>query len=348
MQNLPNIFFDCDAQILFTSSFSDPGIRESFIGALHRGDRINFYRFCAEPYDPNSADFLLFHLTGFQGGDYAFLEKNLFHGQTVNIVYFTSDVAAFYPLMSPTSQFYRDVTGRTIHDILRISYEKTTDAPFLTPSAFLAIDRISYLRDELLKDPRQPEYCDLRTVIEKIVDAVLHLPTFARTDIRLHSVFDEQLRTDEYFDEASAAIIEFSLNAYVFLLTALLHIFYASSEDHFIDISLSFAKDAASTDFRVKIPDSRAENLDSSSLITLNRLVPGMDSLAKIAAVVAYDAKINTILSYNSETGILQTSLVLDCTKQSQPTFHYRDPYTKIPDIVEEFSRFFENLLGAA
>lgn len=347
MHNLPNIIFDSDTRILLSSSFDTSDVREAFIASLRRGDRASFHRFCAEPYNPDKTDFLLFELNGFPAGEYAFLEKNLFSGQTMNFVYFSHEAAAFYPLMSPTSQFYRDVSGRTIYNILRTSYEKTTDVPFLTPAAFLAIDRIPYLHEELLQDPRQPQFCDLHTVTETLVHSLLQLPTFAKTDIQLLSTVDNQLRLDADFDESTAGIIEFSLNAYVFLLTALLHILYALSEDHRISVDLFFAKNASDATFRIKVPQPRTEELDSSSLLALGKLVPSMDSLAKIASVVAYDAKIRTVLTYDPAAGTLQTTLGLYADQQSKPTFHYRDPYTRIPDMVEAFSRFFEALLAA-
>lgn len=207
MQHFQYILFDCDTQLQFSSSFDVPDIRETFVSALRRGDRAVFYRFCKRQYDPDKPEFYLFQLADFPYGEYVFLEKDLFHGKTVNIVYFSPDAAAFYPLMSPTSQYYRDVTGRCIYDILRASYEKTTDAPFLTPAAFLSIDNIPTLRDDLLRVFRLPEYCDLRLVVKKITSTMLGLPTFAKTKICLTASYAEQLLSNAHFDEEATSII---------------------------------------------------------------------------------------------------------------------------------------------
>lgn len=350
MSQLPYLVFDNSAVLLHLSRITVPNAGEKFLSSLKPGDRFVFTSFCAENFDVDDPCCKVFELDGFSDYSYAFLEKIVFRGNVVNIVYFAADFDEFHEIVSPNSKYYRNFTGQCIHEILSASC-KGASASYLTPSAFLALDKIPHLRDELLRDERFPELCDIRIITERMVERARRLPIFRKTKIQLeHSGVGKT--TENTPSERAAGIIEFSIPAYIYLFASLIHIFNALSDDHRIRIeTLSDASSDAShgfVRFYVKVPDSRAIKGEMGSLAELERYVPSLSSIAEIAAFVAYDAKISTAITYDSENQTLCTSVKLGSAVESMPTFHHRDPYTGAPDIFEEFAQFVQMLMDGA
>lgn len=332
MNDFPYLIFDSNAELKIVHKLDIPEVRGAFIGSLYRGDKEILERFCAGEFDPASKDYKLFKLKNFVNYRFAFLEKNSFRGEIVNVVYFAENFNEFHQLISPSSHYYRSFTGQLIYELLLTSYEKTANTPYLTPSAFLALDKIPHLRDELLKNPRLPELCSLRTLIERMIENIKNSRKFGKLVI------------EASFTDSPSDIAEFSIPACIYLFTSLIYIFSALSVEHKIRIELTDGEIV----FSVNVPKSREVNCEMGSLAELAEFVPSMENIAKVAAAVAYDANISTAIAYDSETQILRTSTLIGTALSTEPTFHFRDPYSDIPEIFEEFSQFMRILADSA
>lgn len=339
MYDLPNLILDLHAQLIIPHGFSDTDVREKLLSSMHRGDRFDFISFCAEEFDDTHSDFRLYQLCGFYGYEFAFLEKDRFRSDTVNIVYFSSNVSDFHSLMSPYSEAYRGITGRCMYELLCLGHEKSANASFLTPAAFLTLDQIPHLRDDILDDSAGSEFCDLRYLTEMLIGQYKDISAFGRTEFSL------EIEADAV---PTPPIIEFSAAAYVYLFASLIHIYHAASEDHVIGIKLSFSGGTGTAVFSAKVSPARNIPSDMSSTASLGSLVPSMDSIAKVASIVSFGAHIGTSLVYDEETHTLKTTLRLGNEIKSKPKFHYRDPYADVSAMVEEFNRFMQVLCGAA
>lgn len=336
MNNLPYLIFDDNAVLKIVHGIAIPDVHSAFLYSMRSGDRIIFDEFCRRGFDPESTDFKLFKLNKFGSYSYSFLEKNTFCGEVVNVVYFAQAFNEFHQLMSPSSHYYRSFTGRLIYELLYMSYEKLAEAPHLTPSAFLALDNIPHLRDELLKNPRIPEFCSLRTVTECIAKHIC-----GRKELSM-------LKLETVLGDGSDEMTDFSIPAYIYLFTSLIYIFMSLSADRTVRIELKHATDHEEVMFCSKIMKSCRITDEAGSLAELAELVPSMDRLAKVAAVVAYDSNISTAINFDSETMTLRVSASISGTREAEATFHYRDPYSNIPEIFEEFAQFINTLMENA
>lgn len=353
MNNLPHLVLNQNAQLIRAHGLFDSDVRERFFSGLQRGDRYDVHAFCTHDFAPEQADFRMYQLIGFYDYEYAFLEKDKICENTVNIVYFASAVSDFYPMMSLYSQYYRDITGKCMYEILYLSHKKSASASYLTPAALLVLDQIPHLRDELLDDSFGSEYCDLHFLTKSLLKQFGSISAFRKTKFSLCTSFgdsEESNSTDNSMPENYLCVIEFSVPAYVYLFTSLIHIFHALSEDHNLPINLSFSQKRGQISFSVKISHSREivgkAPIESSNLTELSRFVPSMENIAKVASIVAYNAKISTSLLYDNESHTLKTTLGIGYDVQSQPKFHFRDPYSDVPVMTEEFCKFIQMLLG--
>jgi len=330
------IYFDREGQILHTHGFDSTPTREQIIAAMARSDRADLSRFCRLEFEKDSpcAQYRIYPLKGFVEGKFFFLEKGTLPGQAdgcVNIAYFAHQVADFYPLFSPTAIHYRSVTGRCLYELLLASEQKTNAVPTqLTPSAFLFLNQIPALQEELLRDPRLPENCDLVKATDLVIRALSSLPTFAKTEIAFSAVDTEDL------------IAPISVSGYVFLLTALLHLLHGLSADHRIVFAAERVEDHFALSFTLQVHESRLQDTESRTLRPLGELVPSMKDLAELASVVAFDAGMETELTADASTGMLKSRILLPASA-TQPVFHYRDPYATLSEMAMQFYQFIES-----
>ena len=325
MSNIPHILFDSNTEILYSTVPNAGDIRDLFLKSLRRGDRTYFNEFCAVPFNPDAPQFWLFQLDKFPYAEYAFAEKDTLNSCEVNVVYLASEFSDFYPLMSPSSHYFRSITGKCIHDILHAGSNRGLN---VTPDAYLAIDAVPHLRDELLSEPKSMEYCSVLKTAEQIVKALADIPSFSHLELLL-----PEDRDDPTF------ILAIPLCSYVFLLTALIWIMHTVSDDHRIQTEIRAEEERVRVVFRVSIPKSKITDIDSGSLLSLSKLSPSTGSLSAIAASVAFTSKIATTVT--SQGSVLETDVSIARDNDETLGFHYREPYHTIPGIVEEFIRFF-------
>ncbi len=338
---MKSIYFDREGQILHTHGFENPPVREQIIAAMARSDRADFRRFCELDFEKDCphAQYRIYPLKGFMEGKFFFLEKGTLPGQTdgsVNVAYFSGEVADFYPLFSPTAIHYRSVTGRCLYELLLTSGQKSNAVPAqVTPAAFLFLSQIPSLQEELLRDPRLPENCDLLKATELVIRALSALPTFTKTEIEFLTVDKEDF------------IAPISVSGYVFLLTALLHLLHGLSADHRIVFAAEKTEESFALTFTLRVHESRLQDTESRTLRPLGELVSSMKDLAELASVVAFDAGMETDLTADAQSGLLQSRILLPACAP-EPIFHYRDPYASLSKMAQQFYHFIESFVQSA
>jgi len=324
MINLPYILFDQNSDIIYSTVLHSKNLRETFLRSMRRSDRIRFIEFCASPFDPAASRYCFYQISGFPGAEYVFIEKDTLRTEEITIAYFAADQSDFYQLMSPSSAFYRDVTGTCIAGIL--SPESSAN---LTPEGYLTIDSIPHLRDELAAEENTVGFCSIRRLAEEIISSLSRVPSFSR--INLTSDADE-----------SELILPIPLCSYVFLFTALLCIFNTLAENHNINITLT----RRSTDFLISVSQARAKEIDSGSLDSLIELSPSTGNLAKISTAIAYRSGLDTSVICSGTS--LSAVVAIRETEIEEPHFHFRDPYTEIPAMVGEYLGFIGQLFSSS
>ena len=204
MTTLPHILFNSDAEMIYSTVPEQYDIRDLFLKSMRRGDRQYFLDFCAAPFDPDNPKFCMFQLTGFEPAEYVFIEKDTLRSQEIYIAYLTSDPSEFHQLMSPASNYYRDITGRCIYDIFRSVNKRGMN---LTPSGYLIIDSIPQLRDELMRDPVSIEFCSVYIIAEQILDSFRKIPSFSD----IEPVYPEKCEDAEFILEIPLCDYAFNL-----------------------------------------------------------------------------------------------------------------------------------------
>ncbi len=337
MYKLPCLIFNSNAELMHAYRLSEAEIDSLFTHALTNKDIRVFKRFCSTEFDSERADFKLFNLSDESKYSFAFLEKNKLKGATLNFVYLTDDLSHFYPLMSPTSQHYRETTGRFVHEMLSLSHTKEEDVPFLTPSAFTVLKSISGFRDVIFANPRKLEFCDLQIITERMIKQIKNVPTLRKTKF----VFNCQSS-----DKAnSAGLIDFSITAYIYLFVSLIYIFHVLSLEHTVNISIDFDSLQGNLCLSTTISKYRTFNEEISSLAQLVEFLPGIDSIATTASFVSFGTDFATVVSYDSVTRTLSTSVRLGESK-SLPQFRYQDTCSDISEIFLELSHFSQTLVN--
>lgn len=346
MTNFPTLFFtedailtaECDVLKSLPAIDSMEALQKAFLTSLRRGDRITFKNFCKSDFDRRneSANFILFKLTGLYPLNYALCDKTIAADTLMTVVYMAHEISDFFVLMSPSASEYKHITGNLIYEMMYLKNKSASAVNFVTPSTLTVLNKFPHLVDCIFSNCEKSDFGSVSEMIDKLINKLKETPPFSSSCVNV---------TNCSHKNDDPIVIEFSHEAFIHVFCAIFTIFLSLSDDRTIDIDISHLSEIA--EVRIKTKSLRAENImsDSSNLSSLTQvLTPNMSRLAEAASIISYVSDIGISIYAYKEPPEISAVLTLGREGSADPKFRYSDPYEKISSIVEESTKLISML----
>lgn len=342
MPDLPSLVFSTDAKLLSERMvimnlprFTCIGeVESSFFASMKRGDCAGFTEFCRKSIESSldNTDFRIYQLINLYPFRFAFCEKNLIDGKTYTVVFLSKKLSDLHVLMSPSSQFYRDITCRTIYEIMRIDGQMGFNYA-ITPEALSVFTHHYDFAENLLSEMNKPVYCDL----EKLVQTACR--RFSEKTKFTFPVFNSE---NDPSDELN--IIEAPSFSLIFVLVSALTILHSLSDDHKISIDIHRFSYAAEICLTVHSSLISKIPRECGSIIDLVRSFPSFDKMSKITTFISQFSGIIVSIDSDRSSEIINVTLGVGFDYQSEPDFKFSDPLENVGTCVDTSLEFIGSI----
>ncbi len=299
------------------------------VNMLRKGDRISFLEFLEDGFDPDKPQFRLIRASRSQVYSYVFVEKDLRDGEVVNIIFLAQNIEDCAHLMSPDTQLYQSITGRTMYETLCVLADEKVRADYLTPEAFdLTKNALGPLKElSACRDPERKN-AEMRRFCGIIIDKIAKKGYCGSPKIS--------------FSEENAGGSE--LGIYPVLPAVLVHTFMSAvyimsffSPDNRIKVGVRYTGSRAYMEFSAKTGEPITD--DCTDFSELEKSHP---ELAYPAAVLRILAEVMDYSpSLHCADGVISLTFKVSEKRKSDVDFRFSDPYADIGTCVESFAALF-------
>ncbi len=267
---------------------------------------------------------------------YAFCEKATVLGENLTLVYLARSISTFRPLMSPSSGLMRTPADRVIYELISLSEPIATHPLDMSVEAFSVMERIPCLCEALFDERVMAQYCDLFALTEHIIGKLCNDPALSAqfSLTKKNGVFSPMCDASDKDGAGGNALIELSVEAYVAVMSILSRIASSLSDDHKIDVTVSFysyAADIVLTTTTQRLP----KNVRLASVGHLSNLIT-RPNLTRIAETIAYIAGIDLSVSHDKSSGEMKLVIGLGYETQAIPDFKFSDPLANVSTVLRE------------